>query len=317
MNYIPQRLTSQSISGGVFVSTLAAFREDLSLAPEVVSEQASRLSRINGIQGIAVNTTVRDRANLSRSESLEVVAATRLGLSKEKVLLACVGELGDDVLERCSEFRSVGADAVIVFLTDCGTAAPRRKRLTQLPILAERMDLPVVIALRQSEQSWLSDQTLITSIAENCNRVLGFGIGDQDDVVMYDQNYYALKSVDRPIAVLSSSEGALFHSLNTGGDGVLSRLALIAPYEVTGLYHATQQGRFFDAQALHTKLAPIIALINEHNSEERDLVYRHMAYLRGLLPTPNLRGVKADISRCLVAKIERTLRDISLQELNQ
>lgn len=50
-----------------------------------------------------------------------------------------------------------------------------------------------------------------------------------DSVLNYDHNHYVLKSFDRPLACLPSSEAALFHNPNTGADGVLSCLALIAP----------------------------------------------------------------------------------------
>ncbi len=141
-------------------------------------------------------------------------------------------------------------------------------------------------------------------------------MGHDDNVLRYDQDYYALKSVDRPLSCLPSSEGALFHNLNTGGDGVLSSLAYVAPHEVAALYKACRDGRFHQAQAIHNRLAPLVTLLNGHDTNTREMIYREAAHLRGLLASTQARGLNTPLFPNLIASLQTTLDDIALKPIS-
>lgn len=313
-----RQISPKALSGGVFVSTLTPFDTSGAMLPDAIADQAHRIAAIAGILGIAVNTTVRERLTLTSQERLQIIDKTRAGLAPHQMLLACVGELSEDVIDDVQACCDAGANAIISFPAKWqrgyeGVAL--ETRLYALADIAERLMLPVIVALGGKDVRWASDRNHITALARSSPQILGFDMGGDDDVVQYDQDYYALKSVDRPLACLPSSEGALFHNLTTGADGVLSCLAYVAPHEISGLYKATRENCFPEARAIHNQLAPLIALLNGHDAETREMMYREAAHHRGLLPSAYARGIRDKLSPELRTQIHQTIADIGLKPI--
>ena len=182
--------------------------------------------------------------------------------------------------------------------------------------MTDKLALPVILALGYGPTRWARTREEITTLALRSRRILGFDMGVHDDVLAYDQDYYALKSIGRPLACLPSSEGALFHNLNTGGDGVLSCLAYIAPHEVSALYQATRNGDFPLAQAMHNRLAPLVAILDGHDKVTREMIYREAAHLRGLLAAPAARDLPAPLDQSIRTHLVSTLDNIALASIS-
>ncbi|MDF1670249.1 MAG: dihydrodipicolinate synthase family protein [Roseovarius sp.] len=312
-------VTATSISGGIFVSTLTPFDEQGEVLFDAIADQAKRLAQIEGVLGIAVNTTVRERLTLSGEERLEIIRSTRKGLKPGQLLLCCVGELSDAVIEHVADCKAAGADAVITFPAKWEQGyedQSLQQRLATLADLTDQLPLPVIVALGKGDnrRPALSDE--ITALARYSDKVIGFDMGADDNVLHYDQDYFALKSVDRPLACLPSSEGALFHNLNTGGDGVLSCLAYVAPHEVSALYRASREGCFPEAQAIHNRLSPLILILNSHDAETREMIYRAAAHHRRLLVSPDARGISKPLCPNLKTQLHKTIDDIGLKPIS-
>ena len=311
----PGPLPVMALCGGVFVSTLTPFDENGALLCEPITDQARRLARIDGVLGIAVNTSARERQILTLEDRLDVIRCSAKGLKSTQILLACVGTLEETILEEVFACRTAGAHAVITFPPQANTEACFKARMAKLAGLVDQLALPVIVALGEGATRWAGHRDEITTLALHSDRIVGFDMGADDNVRRYDQDYYALKALDRPLACLPSSEGALFHNLNTGGDGVLSSLAYIAPYEVATLYQATRAGDFPLAQAIHTRLAPLVYLLEGHDSTTRERLYREAAHLRGLLASPDARGLPAPLDKDLQTRLHTTLDTIALKPI--
>ena len=309
-------LTTTSLCGGVFVSTLTPFDETGAVLCEPITDQARRLSWIDDVLGIAVNTRVRERHILTLNERLDIIRCTAKGLKPNQILLACVGTLEETILEEVIACRTAGAHAVITFPAPTTTEACFKTRMAKLAGLLDRLALPVIVALSEGATRWAGRREEITTLALQSDRIVGFDMGADDNVRRYDQDYYALKALDRPLACLPSSEGALFHNLNTGGDGVLSSLAYIAPHEVAALYRATRAGDFPLAQAIHNRLAPLVCLLEGHDTTTRERLYREAAHLRGLLASPDARDLRAPLNPDLQTRLHTTLDTIALKPIS-
>ncbi|MCQ0090623.1 dihydrodipicolinate synthase family protein [Roseovarius sp. M141] len=307
------------LSQGVIVPTLTPFNDSGAVLADAITDQTRRLTRIDGLVGIAVNTADRERDSLTLAERSEVIRRTREGLDPGRLLLAHVGTLSNATLEEIETCQSAGADAVIGSAGDWqqGRAGGSvDERLDALTDLTDRLSLPVIVALDGDRRCRIAFSEKLINLARHCDNVIGFVLGADDDVVQYDQNYYALKSIGRPLACLTSSAGALFHNLNTGADGVLSPLAQLAPYEVAALYQASRSGRFFDAQALHNRLSPLIGLLSGHDDITRERICREIAHHRGLLATPEMRGVADPLSDQLMHRIHQTVEETGLDPVS-
>lgn len=108
-------ITTSSLSGGVIVSTLAPFNDTGAVLFDAITDQARRLTSIEGVIGIAVNTTVRERLTLTPEERLQVIRCTRKSLEKGQILVSCVGELSEQVFDDVIACKTAGADAIITF----------------------------------------------------------------------------------------------------------------------------------------------------------------------------------------------------------
>lgn len=312
-------LTAQTLSGSVIAPTLTPFDEFGAVTLQAITDQARRISHIGGIAGIAVNTTNREREMLSFDERVEVIRRTRAGLAKNQLLLVYIGVMNDTIIENITACKAEGADAVITFpakLQKGHEALSVDARMTALADLIDQLPLPVILADGISDTTRPVQSDEIAALAQRSRKVIGFEMGSDDDVLHYDQNYYALKALDRSFACLPSSEGALFHNLNTGSDGVLSCLAYVAPHEVAALYAASRGDRFHEAQALHNRLAPLIGHLTGHDAHTREMIYREIAHARGLLVSAEARGINVPLCPLLLENLHKTLDDIALKPIS-
>lgn len=310
--------TTKILASGVVASTLSPFDDCGELLLHPISDQARRLGQIRGIIGIALNTTIREREILSSKERIEIIRRTREGLSSNQLLLSCVGELSDAVIDDVAACEGAGANAVITSLSKWQKGYDDKtlnQRIDAIVDLTDQLPLPVIIALGNGETRHPTSSEEIITLAKHSDKVIGFDMGADDNVLHYDQDYYALKAMDLPVACLSSSEGALFHNLNTGADGVLSCLAFVAPHEVAALYQASRCNRFPCAQAIHNRLSPLIALLSGHDPSKREMIYREAAHRRGLLSSPLVHGISTDFCPDLKRRIHSVIDEIGLKPI--
>ncbi|MCQ0090213.1 MULTISPECIES: dihydrodipicolinate synthase family protein [Rhodobacterales] len=322
MTKLTQSTLEEVVSGlsrGIIVPTLTPFDDDGTILAHAVADQARRFARIDGIVGIAVNTAFHRRETLSASERTDAIRMTRTGLDPGQLLLSHVGTLSDAALDETASCQAAGADAVIGSLVDWQKGHEGHsvdERIETLVDLVDRLPLPVIIAFDCGERRGSAAIEEIAHLARHCGNVLGFTMGADDDVMQYDQDYYALKSISRPLACLPASTGTLFHNLNTGADGVLSPFALMAPHEVAALYQASRTGRFLDAQALHNRLSPLIGLLSGHDQMTQEGICRAVAHHRGLLASTNVRGNADPLCSQLLRRIHQVVDETGLKPIS-
>lgn len=315
---ITQHLQAKTFTKGVIAPSLTPFDEHNMVMMRAVGDQARRLSMIDGVLGIAVNTLTRERHSLSRPERLEVLRSTRRALSHDQLVLACIGSLSAEVEDEVEACREAGADAIITLLPkwhEGHRAAKPNEHLDQLKALADSLPLPAIAVISDAQQQRSAVFSEIAPIICQSQNIIGVDMGTQDDGPDYDKAYYALKSIDRPLACLLSAEAAIFHNLNTGAVGVISSLAYVAPHEASALYRATKVGNTHEAQALQNKLAPLIRLLSDQDGLVREKVLRQIAHSRGLLASAEARGISSPLEACTIRTIERTLEEIALKPI--
>lgn len=309
----------ERLVGGIITPTLAPFDETGKIMCDAITDQARRLTRIEDVISIAVNTTVRERLSLTPDERLEVIRCTRRGLVNGQILVSCVSELSKAVCDEVIACKQAGADAIITFPAKWKTGFEGQtlgERIAHLAALTDRLALPVIFALGNGDTRWVEAPEDLVLLAISGRQILGFDMGHDDNVLRYDQDYFALKSARRQVALLPLSEAALFHNLNTGADGVFSSLAYIAPHEVASLYSASRDGQIHKAQAIHDRLAPLVKMLDGHDANTREMIYREIAHARCLLASPTARGVTQPLCPHLRANLHSTLDDIALEPIS-
>ena len=319
MGSVRQHITHEDLIGGIIASTLTPFDELGDVMCKSITDQARRLTQIGGVIGIAVHTNLRERLTLTPEERLEVISCTRKGLKNGQILVSCVGELSEAVFEEVIACKSAGADAIISSLPKWQKGFDEqtlREWVTRIDTLTDCLALPVILDLGTGEERWTDIPEGIALLTNMERQILGFDMGNDDNMLCYDEGNYALRTADQPVALLTSSGGALFHNLNTGGDGVLSCLAYVAPHEVSSLYDASRNGRIHEAQALHNRLSPLIGLLTGHDQNTREMIYRQIAHARGLLASASARGISDPMCPQFSAGLHNTLDEIALTPIS-
>lgn len=316
---ISENLETTPFNKGVIVPTLTPFDEHGMVMMRAITDQARRLSLIDGVFGIAVNTTFRERQSMRQPERLDVLRRTRDGLAPSQLLLACVGELSGDVEDEVEACFRAGADAVISFSNHWQDGLEYhafKSHLAKLAKLSEQSPLPIIVILGKGQTRWGDAPEGTMLLASAGRQILGFDMGLDYQVLHYAQDFHTRKSVTCPWAVLPSSEGAPFHNLKTSIDNVLSSLAYIAPYEMATLYSASRDGQIHGVQAIHDRLAPMVKLLDGHDAKIREMIYREIAHARCLLASPTARGLTKSLCPHLTASLHTTLDDIALEPIS-
>ena len=75
---VRRRITHEDLIGGIIASTLTPFDEAGDVMRKSITDQARRLSQIDGVIGIAVNTSLRERPTLTPEERLPRLLCWRI-----------------------------------------------------------------------------------------------------------------------------------------------------------------------------------------------------------------------------------------------
>jgi len=238
-------LTAKAFSAGVIVPSLLPFDENGVVSHEHLEAQTRVFSQTNGVIGVAMFLDEQEQDRVSLKERREILKIVKATLEPSQILLAHTGAKFAQDDEIASDYHSAGADVIICASTDQLTSS-------DIPGFSEVLDShsippvqfprPTLLRIEHTQNGEISD---FTNCIEHNTQLLGFVFGEYDNISGYDQLYYAAKSIDRPLACLSSSESALFHSLNTGCDGILSYLSFCAPAEVSSLFVHSKDTSFF------------------------------------------------------------------------
>ncbi len=307
-----KQISPKDFSGGVILPLILPRSSNEAALTEAIAEQSKRFSNIDGVIGVEVNTALEVKHSSHGRAHLDCLKATRDALNAEKMLIVDVGSFSNEHIEKCAACAEFGADAIVTKLHSIArakSAVSNNDFIAHQAKLADQTCLPVLLdqPCSETEIGRLHD-----CVAQRSENVVGIVMRHDDRTQAYDENYYAIKAMDRPIACLTASDTALFHNINTGADGVISKLASIAPYEVVALFQASREGRFFEAQATHNKLSPLVELVGNQPQTDRYAVFCAIAKKRGLLGSAELANEMGKLDPSTIRRIDRTLEAVAL-----
>jgi dihydrodipicolinate synthase/N-acetylneuraminate lyase len=296
------------ISGGVIVDLSKAAIK----SPSEAADLAAKYTKISGIKGICFDLRSTYSEAVGFGDGNDILRRVSGLMTATQSLIVRIDTPNatnrDDILF----VRAAGVD--LVLFGPPTTHIDPNQNCTFVDTI-DALALPCVLQVDRAAQPSLDFDQDIMSLAQRCPNIIGITLCCDEHVLQYDQDYYALKRLDRPIAVIPSCDGTLFHNLNTGADGVISRMAIIAPHETTAMYQASIEERFYDAQMLHNRLAPLTGLLAAGTKQDQRKTFEHCAVLQGLpsgLFADQSSGQLDDNRR---SEIEQILKDIQLKPI--
>ncbi len=282
------------LDGGVLIANITPFKDNLEVDWDEMAKRTRDLASVPGIRGFVVNAFAAESPALTPEERQRAVAVHRENsLPGQAVVAAILDWAPASTIRRGEEVREAGADSVMVcspYLSAYNANHSPEYAFHFHKEVAEALDMPIVLfQLASGDQLSYPHEALVRMAAE-IDQVVAVKMAQAADCVRYDRDYYALKSLAKDITCLPSVGSTFFHNLSTGGDGILSGLAALAPYECVEMLRLVTEGDLLGARALHERLAPLNHAIYGFPYADLHTRYKEVAYMVGAISSPDVRS---------------------------
>jgi 4-hydroxy-tetrahydrodipicolinate synthase len=230
--------------GGVIPAHLLPFTADLRIDEAALRRHLRALLDLEGVMGITTNAHASEVATLTAEEQARVLDIVLEEAGGEVPVIAGVYEDGSAKAARiAADAQTAGADGLLVFpsvVFEGGSQLRPEMALSHYAEIASATDLPMVAFLYPAASGLRIDTDTVVRICTEIDNVVAVKEWS-NDIIVYERNLRALKSLDKDIAVLSSFSRSLFASLCLGADGILSgHASLVADLHVQ-LFQAVQK----------------------------------------------------------------------------
>ena len=254
-----------------------------------------------GTDGLVPCGTTGEGATLSGDELFRVVrACVEEARGRVPVIAGCGSNDTRKTIENVKRAREAGADAALVVTPYYNKPTPEGL-FRHFEAVARQGGLPVVL---YNVPSRTSVDMLPDTIAR-CAKVPGIvGVKEASGNVVRVAEILAA-GVPQDFAIVAGDDMFTLPTLASGGQGVISVVANIAPAELATLCDAFFAGDLAKAQRAQTRFAPLVkAMFCETNP----LPVKHALHRMGRI-APELRLPLVPISEAGAAKVDAALRE--------
>lgn len=247
---------------GVIPAHLLPFTADHEIDEMNLRRHLSSVLSVDGITGIATNAHASEVATLTMDEQQRQLDIVMEEAGGRVPVIAGIFEDGSaKAATLAKKAEESGADALLVFpsiVFSNGSQMRPEMAVAHYSEIAEATNLPMIAFLYPASSPLRIETDAIVRICSEIDNVVAVK-ENSNDMVVYERNYRALKSLDKPISVLSSFSRSLFASLCLGGDGVLSgHGSIIADLQVE-LFEAVTRGDLTSARGVWDRMYPMVA----------------------------------------------------------
>jgi 4-hydroxy-tetrahydrodipicolinate synthase len=254
-----------------------------------------------GTDGLVPCGTTGEGATLTAEEHLRVVrACVEEARGQVPVIAGCGSNDTRRTIEGVQRAKEAGADGALIVTPYYNKPTPEGL-YRHFEAVAKQGGLSVVM---YNVPSRTSLDMLPDSIAR-CARIPGVvAIKEASGNVVRVAEILAL-GVPQEFSILAGDDMFTLPTLASGGHGVISVVANIAPGDLAGLYDAFAAGDLAKAQKAHVRFAPLVkAMFCETNP----LPVKHALSRMGRI-APELRLPLVPISDAGAAKVDSALRE--------
>ena len=253
-----------------------------------------------GTDGLVPCGTTGEGATLSAEEMVRVVrVCVEEARAKVPVIAGCGSNDTRRTIENVQRAREAGADAALVVTPYYNKPTPEGL-FRHFEAVARQGGLPVVMYNVPSRTSL----DMLPETIARCSKVPGIvGVKEASGNVVRVAEILAL-GVPADFSILAGDDMFTLPTLASGGDGVISVVANIAPGDLAGLCDAFFAGDLPRAQQAHVKFA---RLVKAMFCETNPLPVKHALSKMGRI-APELRLPLVPISEAGAPKVEAALK---------
>lgn len=259
----------------------------------------SRWQLDQGTDGLVPCGTTGEGATLSPEEHVRVVRiCVEEARGKAPVIAGCGTNNTRTTIENVLRAREAGADAALVVTPYYNKPTPEGL-FRHFEAVAKQGGLPVVLYNVPSRTS----VDMLPETVARCARVPGIvGVKEASGSVVRVAELLSL-GVPEEFAILAGDDMFTLPTLASGGHGVISVVANVAPADLARLCDAFFAGDLRRAQEAQTRFAPLVkAMFLETNP----LPVKHALYRMGRIG-PELRLPLVPVSEAGAARVDAAL----------
>jgi 4-hydroxy-tetrahydrodipicolinate synthase len=208
---------------GAIPANILPFRPDYGIDEVEYRRHIDWLAGCPGVGGITCNGHAAEVATLSREERRRVVALTvETVAGRVPVISGVYAENFLQAIELARDARAEGAAGLLVFpLNVMLFGGDPEMAYQHFSRLADAVGLPMVAFVYPAWTRMQLSTEMLLRICQDVPEVVAVKEWSLD-IAVYESNLQAIRSLSRPVAMLSSFSTNLLPSLVVGADGILS-----------------------------------------------------------------------------------------------
>jgi 4-hydroxy-tetrahydrodipicolinate synthase len=249
---------------GVIPAHLMPFTADHEVDEVNLRRHVRALVDVDGVAGITTVAHASEVATLTDDEQRRVLAVVLEEVAGAVPVISGVYQDGSRKASRiAAQAERDGADGLLIFpsgVFDGGSQQRPEVAFGHYAEIASATSLPMIAFVYPTTSGLRIDTDALVRICAEIDNVVSVKEWS-NDIVAYERNLRAIKSLDKDVSVLSSFSRSLFASLCLGADGILSgHGSLVADLHVD-LWRAVQKQDLTEARRVWDRLQPVVEVV--------------------------------------------------------
>lgn len=248
-----------------------------------------------GISGLVVNAHAGQGELLAREEKVQVIRSARVVAGESYPLVAGIESLSTrELLEQAHDAVEAGADALMLCappLFAWHADENPEFGIAQIEAVAASLgDVPLVLFQYSANNPYHYSPAKIVEILDRIPQVKAVKHGTSADVLRFEEEVRAIRSVGRDVAVLPANGRTFVYAFQLAPDGALSGSANFLPKHDVEMFEAIRAGDVARGRELHDEVYPIFSLVYRRPYVNLHIRYSYCAWLLGYIGSPALRA---------------------------
>jgi 4-hydroxy-tetrahydrodipicolinate synthase len=216
----------------------------------------------SGVNGLMVNGSTGEGANLSRLERSRIIKVAVEETEGKLPVIASTGTPSTSrTIELTKDAKSAGADAVMI-VTPFYLIPNEYGLIKHYHSISQSIDIPIVVYNIPQHTNVNISPDAMARICEDVPAVAALKESSGDMLQLAEK----IELIGDRISVLTGSEGLLLQSFVVGADGAIVAIGNIAPSQILEMFNAVKEQKIQRAKEIYFRLLPIAkAISNEVN----------------------------------------------------
>jgi 4-hydroxy-tetrahydrodipicolinate synthase len=246
---------------GVIPAHLLPFTADLQIDEPNLRRHLRALLDVEGINGMTTVAHASEVATLTTDEQRRVLDIVIDEVGGRVPVVSGVYQDGSAKAARiAAQAEEAGADALLVFpsgVYEGGSQLRPEMAYGHFAEIASATALPIIAFVYPATSGLRIGTDALVRICSEIDNVVAVKEWS-NDIIAYERNLRALKSLDKDITVLSSFSRSLLASLVLGSDGILSGHGSVVADLHVSLFRAVEKQDLAEARRVWDRLQPVV-----------------------------------------------------------